>query len=192
MKQMVTEIIFLLDRSGSMGGLESDTIGGFNSFVERQSKLDGLTKLTTVLFDDEYELLWDGVNAKEVKLTERDYFVRGTTALLDAVGKTILTVENRISKLGELKPDQILFVITTDGIENASKEFTYNTIKKMIRQKSSEGWEFIFMGANIDINEEAEQIGIAVENAYSFDASEKGVEKMYSHVYEAVAEKRLR
>ncbi|MFC4410109.1 VWA domain-containing protein [Chungangia koreensis] len=188
MKQ--TEIVFLLDRSGSMGGFESDTIGGFNSFIQRQCELEGETRLTTVLFDDEYEILWDGVEATQVKLTDKEYYVRGMTALLDAVGKTILTVGNRISTLGKRKPDQVIFVITTDGMENASKEFTYKTVKKLIRQKTNEGWEFIFMGANIDVNEEAEHIGVSVENAYSFDVSEKGVESMYERVFEAVAERR--
>ena len=192
MKNKLTEIVFLLDRSGSMGGFESDTIGGFNSFIQRQCKMDGETRLTAVLFDDEYEILWDGVEANKVNLTDKEYYVRGMTALLDAVGKTILSVGNRISKLGERKPDQVIFVITTDGMENASKEFTYKKIKKLIKQKTDEGWEFIFMGANIDVNEEAEHIGISVENAYSFDVSEKGVELMYNRVFEAVAEKRIK
>lgn len=188
MKQ--TEIVFLLDRSGSMGGFERDTIGGFNSFIQRQCQLEGETRLTAVQFDDDYEIIWDGVEAGKVKLTDKEYYVRGMTALLDAVGKTILKVGNRVSKLGERKPDQVIFVITTDGLENASKEFSYKRVKELIRQKTDEGWEFIFMGANIDVDEEADHIGIAMENAYSFDVSEKGVEVMYDRVFEAVAQKR--
>jgi len=187
-----TEIVFLLDRSGSMRGLESDTIGGFNSFVERQSKLEGRTKLTTVLFDDECEILWNGVDAKEFKLTEKEYYVRGTTALLDAVGQTILLVSNRISSLGTEEPDNVIFVITTDGQENASMEFTYKAVNELINKKRNLGWEFIFMGANIDAAEEAGHLGISVENAYQFEATEDGVEQMYRQVIESVTEKRMK
>ncbi|MEH7349548.1 vWA domain-containing protein [Gottfriedia acidiceleris] len=188
-----TEIIFLIDRSGSMAGLESDTIGGFNSFIKKQCSFDGETNVTTVLFDDQYEVLWTGINAHEVKLTDKEYFVRGTTALLDAVGKTILSVGNRLSLYSEReRPGKIIFVITTDGLENASVEFTYSKVKYLINhQQEKYNWEFIFMGANIDVAKEASNLGILKENAYSFESSNEGVENMYSVISEAVSEKRI-
>jgi uncharacterized protein YegL len=192
MNKNLTEIIFLLDRSGSMSGLEKDTIGGFNSFIERQCQLEGDTLVTTVLFDDQYELLWSGKDAKKVKLTSNEYFVRGTTALLDATGKTILDVGHRLSKTPEeQRPGSIIFVITTDGMGNASREFTYEKVKELIKhQQDKYSWEFIFMGANIDSAEEAESLGISKENAFDFEASEVGVEKMYNVMCEAVTFKR--
>lgn len=194
MNKNVTEIIFLLDRSGSMAGLELDTIGGFNAFIEKQCKLEGDTILTTVLFDDRYEVLWNGVNAKGVRLTAQEYYVRGSTALLDAVGKTILDVGHRLSSLNEEeRPGNVIFVITTDGMENASREFTYNKVKSLINhQQDKYNWEFIFLGANMDVAEEADRIGIKVDQAYNFEASEAGVTRMYSIVDEVVAEKRKR
>jgi uncharacterized protein YegL len=194
MNKNSTEIIFLLDRSGSMGGLEGDTIGGFNAFVERQCHLEGQTILTTVLFDDSYEVLWNGIEANNVKLTDHDYYVRGTTALLDAVGKTILDVGHRLSKTSDHeKPEKVIFVITTDGMENASCEFTYEKVKELIKhQQEKYSWEFIFMGANIDAAKEAESIGIESDNAFNFEASKDGVEKMYNVVCETVAEKRVK
>ncbi|MFF2875132.1 VWA domain-containing protein [Gottfriedia sp. NPDC057991] len=188
-----TEIIFLIDRSGSMAGLERDTIGGFNAFIKKQSSFDGETNVTTVLFDDQYEVLWTGINAHEVKLTENEYFVRGTTALLDAVGKTILNVGNRLSLSSEMeRPGKVIFVITTDGLENASVEFTYSKVKHLIHhQQEKYNWEFIFMGANIDVAKEASSLGILKENAYTFDSSSEGVENMYSVICEAVSEKRI-
>jgi uncharacterized protein YegL len=192
MNKNLTEIIFLLDRSGSMSGLENDTIGGFNAFVERQCQLEGDTLLTTVLFDDQYEVLWNGKDATKVKLTSKEYYVRGTTALLDAVGKTILDVGHRLSKTPEeQRPGSVIFVITTDGMENASREFTYEKIKELIKhQQERYSWEFIFMGANIDVAEEAISLGISKDNAFDFEASEVGVEKMYNVMCEAVTVKR--
>ncbi|AST91368.1 hypothetical protein BC6307_08795 [Sutcliffiella cohnii] len=192
MNNKLTEIIFLLDRSGSMAGLESDTIGGFNSFVKRQGELPGETKLTTVLFDDVYEILWDGVSAHSISLTDNEYFVRGTTALLDAVGKSIVSVGNRLKSTSEKhRPGKVIFVITTDGMENASREFTYEKLKKLItHQQEKYNWEFIFMGANIDAVKEADSLGISIDNAFQFEASEKGVEKMYDVVCEAVIDRR--
>ncbi|MRH41372.1 VWA domain-containing protein [Aquibacillus halophilus] len=192
MNKNLTEIIFLLDRSGSMSGLEKDTIGGFNSFVERQSQHQGETTVTAVLFDDQYEILWDGLDAKEARLTDQDYYVRGTTALLDAVGKTISEVGNRLSKANEeQRPGKLIFVITTDGMENASSEFTYKKIKKLIKhQQEKYNWEFLFLGANIDAAEEANSIGISIDNAFNFEASNTGVVNMYDKVNEMVAEKR--
>ncbi|MFE1245848.1 VWA domain-containing protein [Fictibacillus sp. NPDC058756] len=194
MNKNVTEIVFLLDRSGSMSGLESDTIGGFNAFIERQCQLEGETMLTAVLFDDEYEVLWNGVDAAKAKLTKKEYYVRGATALLDAVGKTILDVGHRLSATTEeQRPGNVIFVITTDGMENASCEFTYEKVKELIKhQQEKYSWEFIFMGANIDAVKEADNMGISVENAFDFEASEVGVEKMYNMMCEAVTEKRLK
>ena len=194
MNNNLTEIIFLLDRSGSMAGLESDTVGGFNAFVKKQSELDGDTILTTVLFDDEYEVLWNGIDARKVKLTEKEYFVRGTTAMLDAVGKSIIDVGYRLSKISEdRRPGKIIFVITTDGMENASCEFTYDKVKELIRhQQEKYNWEFIFMGANIDAAKEADSLGIDIENSYTFEASHKGVENMYEMISESITEKRMK
>ena len=188
MNKNLTEIIFLLDRSGSMAGLERDTIGGFNAFIERQYELEEETILTTVLFDDCYEILWNGIIVKEAKLTDKDYYVRGTTALLDAVGKTILDVGYRLSQTSEEeRPEKVIFVITTDGMENSSREFTHKKVKELIKhQQEKYNWEFIFMGANIDAAKEADNIGIEVENAFNFESSEEGIVKMYSKVYEAV------
>jgi uncharacterized protein YegL len=188
----VTEIIFLLDRSGSMSGLESDTIGGFNGFIKKQSQLEGETKVTAVLFDDSYEVLWDGIDAKKAKLTDKNYYVRGCTALLDAVGKTILDIGYRLSKTNEdERPGKIIFVITTDGMENSSREFTYGKVKELIKhQQEKYHWEFIFLGANIDATKEANSIGIDLDNAYEFKASKTGVEEMYNIVCEAVSERR--
>lgn len=192
MNKNLTEIIFLLDRSGSMGGLESDTIGGFNAFIKKQSQMDGDTIVTTVLFDDKYEILWNGVDAKKIKLTSKEYFVRGCTALLDAAGKTILDVGYRLSRTEESnQPGKVIFVITTDGMENASKEFTHEKVKELIKhQQEKYSWEFIFLGANIDTAKEADSLGISAENAYNFEASSDGVDKMYCMVCESVSEKR--
>ena len=188
----LTEIIFLMDRSGSMVGLETDTIGGFNAFIEKQRQLDGLTIVTTVLFDDRYELLYNGVNADKVKLTSKEYFVRGSTALLDAVGKTIIDVGSRLSAMdGELRPGKVIFVITTDGMENSSREFTHKKVKELIEhQKEKYNWEFIFLGANIDARKEAHDIGISKENAFSYEASEIGIKAMYSVACDAVSKRR--
>ncbi|WNB91766.1 VWA domain-containing protein [Bacillus sp. NEB1478] len=192
MNKNLTEIVFLLDRSGSMSGLEQDAIGGFNAFIEKQCQLEGDTVLTTVLFDDKYEILWNGIDAKKAKLTDKDYYVRGTTALLDAVGKTVLDVGYRLSNTNEdQKPGKVFFVITTDGMENASSEFTYEKVQQLIKhQQEKYSWEFIFMGANIDAVKEAESIGIQMDNAFNFEATENGVEKMYNMICEEVSEKR--
>lgn len=188
----LTEIIFLLDRSGSMGGLESDTIGGFNAFIEKQCQLEGETIVTAVLFDDKYEILWNGVNANQVKLTDNEYFVQGCTALLDAVGKTILNVGYRLSKIDEdERPGKVIFVITTDGLENASREFSYEKVKELINhQQEKHDWEFIFLGANIDVAKEADSMGINMQDAYVFDSSEAGLKEMYCMLNDAVMEKR--
>jgi uncharacterized protein YegL len=192
MNSNLTEIIFLLDRSGSMGGLESDTIGGFNAFIKNQRKLEGETLVTGVLFDDQYEVIWNGVEAEKVKLTAEQYYVRGCTALLDAVGKTILDVGYRLSKTKENnRPGKVIFVITTDGFENASREFTYEKVKELIKhQQKKYSWEFIFLGANIDAEKEADSLGIHANNVFSFEASKDGLECMYNMISEEVVERR--
>jgi uncharacterized protein YegL len=192
MNSNLTEIIFLLDRSGSMGGLERDTIGGFNALIDNQKKLEGKTLVTGVLFDDQYEVVWNCADAEKVKLTAEEYYVRGCTALLDAIGKTILDVGYRLSKTNEgNRPGKVIFVITTDGFENASREFTYEKVKELIKhQQEKYNWEFIFLGANIDAEREAGNLGINCENAFSFEASEVGVEDMYKMVCEEVSVRR--
>lgn len=193
MNMNLTEIVFLIDRSGSMGGLEKDTIGGYNAFLEKQKQVDGNIIVTTVLFDDKYELLWNGLDVEGVKLTNKEYFVRGSTALLDAVGKTILDVGFRLSNIQEHElPGKVIFVIITDGMENSSREFTYNKVRELIQhQQEKYNWEFIFLGANIDAAKEAVNIGISKDNAFNFEASVDGIEMMYCVVCEAVSEKRL-
>ena len=194
MKGDRTEIIFLLDRSGSMGGLETDTIGGFNGFVAKQRQLEGETRVTAVLFDDRYEILWNGVDAGAVKLTEQEYYVRGCTALLDAVGKTILEVGHRLANTPtDERPGKVIFVITTDGLENASREFTLAKVKELItHQQEKYSWEFIFLGANIDVAKEAGSLGISPDCSFAFTASEAGIGEMYSRLHEEVSTKRRR
>jgi uncharacterized protein YegL len=175
----LTHLVFILDRSGSMAGLESDTIGGFNSMLKEQQNLDGEAAVTTVLFDDEYELLHDMLDIKSVNpMTEKEYYVRGTTALLDAVGKTILRIRGAE---GYGKADKVMFTIITDGMENASREFSGAKIKKMIEhQKSKYAWEFVFIGANIDSVAEAGKMGIDPGRAVNYDANSAGVKMSWS------------
>ena len=175
-----------------MAGLENDTIGGFNSLVKKQCELPGKTNVTAVLFDDEYEVLWEGMDAEKAVLTEKEYYVRGMTALLDAVGKTILSVRGRLANAASDKlPRKVLFVITTDGYENASREFTYKKVKEMIKfQQEKHQWEFLFIGANIDAAEEAGNLGVSEKDAIQFEASTVGVQKMYASVHEELAIRR--
>lgn len=193
MKKDLTELIFILDRSGSMGGLESDTIGGYNAMLKKQLEAEGSAYITTVLFDDEYELLHDRINLKGVKpITEKEYFVRGTTALLDAVGKSIQKIVNvQRNTSDDEKAEKVLFVITTDGLENASREYSYTKVRAMIeKQKSRYGWEFIFLGANIDAVSEAEKFGIDSSRAAQFHNDKDGIELNYKVVSEAICELR--
>jgi hypothetical protein len=181
MNQNLTEIVFILDRSGSMGGLENDTIGGFNSFVKKQAET-GPTNLTTVLFDDKYEILHNGIDAGTAVLTEHEYYTRGSTALLDAIGKTINKVGKRLDKTPETRrPGKVIFVITTDGLENASMKFSYDEVKQMITHQSKKySWEFIFMGANIDVVREGNKLGIKANRAFGFKPDSIGCGVMYS------------
>ena len=192
MNKNLTEIVFLLDRSGSMGGLESDTIGGFNGFMEKQGQAEGETIVTTVLFDGKYEILWNGIDASGARLTEKEYYVRGCTALLDAVGKTILDVGYRLSDASqEKRPHKVIFVITTDGLENASREFTYAKVKELIKhQQDKYNWDFIFLGANMDVAKEADNMGIAADSAFNYSATRAGMDDMYCMVDNLVLEKR--
>ncbi len=187
---VMTELVFVLDRSGSMGGLESDTIGGFNAMLEKQQKELGECRITTVLFDNEYEILHDRLDINAVrKIDEEDYYVRGTTALLDAVGKTINKLSNvQKNSLAGHRPNKVLFVITTDGMENASKEFSYNEIKSLIKSKKEKyNWEFIFLGANIDAEEVADSFGIDKSRAQNFHNDSKGIELNYKVLSSAIA-----
>lgn len=175
-----------------MAGLESDTIGGFNGFIEKQKRAEGETIVTTVLFDDRYEILWNGIDANEIRLTDKDYYVRGSTALLDAVGKTIIDVGYKLSRTCEdERPGQVIFVITTDGLENASREFTHNKIKELIQhQQEKYDWEFIFLGANIDAIQEASNLGINQYDSYNYRATKTGIDCMYNTLNDAVLNKR--
>ena len=189
MKSDLTEIVFILDRSGSMSGLESDTIGGYNSFLKAQREIEGEAKVTTVLFDDEYIKLHDRVDVNDVKpITEKEYFARGTTALLDAMGKTIVDIGVKLRDIPEEeRPSKVIFVTITDGHENASKEFTYKKINEMIsHQQSKYSWEFIFLGANIDAVKEAENLGIKASMAASYISDEQGTGIVYSSLAENV------
>ena len=182
MKKGLTEIVFILDRSGSMGGLENDTIGGYNSMIEKQKNEEGEAIISTVLFDHESEILHDRVPlAKIDPITEKEYFVRGSTALLDAVGGAIHHIGN-IHKYArdEDVPEKTLFIITTDGMENCSREYSYNKVKKMVeRQKEKYHWEFIFLGANIDAVNVANQFGVDKSRAVRFECDGAGTALNY-------------
>lgn len=189
MKKNLTELVFILDRSGSMGGLESDTIGGYNALLEKQKKEPGEAVVTTVLFDDGYELLHDRINLREVApITEDEYYVRGTTALLDAIGKTINKVGNAQKQTAEAeRAEQVVVVITTDGMENASREYGYEQVRKLIEgQKSRYGWEFLFLGANIDAVATAGRFGIGEDRASDYRADHEGVALSYEVLSETV------
>ncbi len=193
MKKNLTELVFILDRSGSMAGLEDDTIGGFNAMLQKQKKEPGEALVSTVLFDDVSQVIHDRVDLREIRpLTGNEYFVRGCTALLDAVGGAIHHIGNVHKYIREEdRPEKTLFVITTDGMENASREYTYPRLKKMIqRQKEKYGWEFIFLGANIDAVKEAARFGIHADRAANYHADSQGTGVIYKAVSQAVCELR--
>lgn len=193
MKKNLTEMVFILDRSGSMQDLTSDTIGGFNSMIENQKNEEGEAFVTTILFDDDYELLHDHVNIKDIKpITNKEYYARGMTALLDAVGKTINSIGNRLNNTPEdERPDKVIFVITTDGMENASKEFSKKTVKDMIEhQQSKYSWTFMFLGANMDAVSEAASLGINTNFARTYTASSLGTQSVYTSVSNAMSQAR--
>lgn len=177
MRKGLTEVVFILDRSGSMSGLEADTIGGFNSLIEKQKKEEGEAYISTVLFDDVTDVVYDRVPVSKVEpMTDKQYYVRGCTALLDAVGGAIHHISNvhRYAR-EEDRPEKTMFIITTDGMENASSRYSYDKVKKMIeRQKEKFNWEFIFLGANIDAIKEAGKFGIAPNRAMNYENDSAG------------------
>lgn len=183
MEKNLTELVFILDRSGSMSGLESDTIGGFNAMLEKQKKEPGECTVTTVLFDDRYDLLHDRFPLKSVSpITSNEYYVRGSTALLDAIGRTIdkiVNVQRRVSE--SARASKVLFVIITDGMENSSKEYHVRRIKEMIQyERDQYGWEFLFLGANIDAIEVASHFGITHDRAVNYCPDSDGTQLNYS------------
>ena len=189
MKKNLTEIVFILDRSGSMAGLEDDTIGGFNALIEKQRREPGEAYVSTVLFDNYSEVIHDRMPLDKVpKLTRKEYYVRGCTALLDAVGGAIHHIGN-VHKYArdEDRPEKTLFVITTDGMENASRRYDYDKVRSMIeKQKSKYGWEFLFLGANIDAAREAARFGITEDRAANYHADAQGTAVIYEAVSETV------
>lgn len=193
MKKNLTELVMILDRSGSMGGLESDTIGGYNSMLKKQSETEGEVLVSTVLFDDRSEVLFDRVPLEELpQMTDKEYYVRGCTALLDAVGGAIRHIGN-VHKYAreEDRPEKTIFVITTDGLENASREYSYERVKRMVeRQKEKYGWEFLFLGANIDAIETAGKFGISADRAANYHSDHVGTALNYEVLADAVCEMR--
>ena len=189
MKKNLTELVFILDRSGSMAGLEKDTIGGFNAMIEKQRREAGDALISTVLFDNTSEVIHDRMTLQEIpRMTEKEYYVRGCTALLDAVGGAIHHIGN-VHKYAreEDRPEKTLFVITTDGMENASRRYSYEKVRDMItRQKEKYGWEFLFLGANIDAAREASLFGIDPDRAANYHADSTGTQVIYETVSETV------
>ena len=189
MKKNLTEIVFILDRSGSMAGLEDDTIGGFNAMIRKQKDEAGEAYVSTVLFDNHTQVIHDRVDIQKIPpMTRNDYYVRGCTALLDAVGKSIHHISN-VHKYAreEDRPEKTLFVITTDGMENASREYTYDRVRQMIEHaRETCGWEFLFLGANIDAAKEAARFGITEDRAANYHADRQGTAVIYEAVSEAV------
>ena len=188
-----SEIIFILDRSGSMHGLEEDTIGGFNSLIEKQKKLDSPCYVTTVLFDDQIKILHRHVNIQKLNpMTKEDYYVRGSTALLDAVGHTILNIDiAQRERPSHLRAEEVMIVITTDGCENASSHFTHEQVKQLIeRQKMLYNWEFIFLGANMDALSQAESFGIHRDKAVRYHSDKQGISLNYDVLNETINLKR--
>ena len=190
MRKNLTEIVFILDRSGSMSGLEADTIGGFNSMIEKQKRENGEALISTVLFDNMSEVIHDRIPVQRVEpMTDKDYSVHGCTALLDAIGGAIHHIGS-VHKYArnEDVPEHTLFVITTDGMENASRRYDSETVKKMIeRQKEKYGWEFLFLGANIDAVETASQFGIGADRAVNYQCDSEGTALNYEVVSEAIS-----
>lgn len=189
MRKNLTEIVFILDRSGSMSGLEADTIGGFNSMLARQKKQDGEAIVSTVLFDNVCEVIHDRVTIRDIQpITDSDYTVGGCTALLDAIGGALRHIRN-IHKYArpEDVPEHTLFIITTDGMENASRFYSSDRVKQMIeRQKTKYGWEFLFLGANIDAVETAQHFGIGADRAVNYNSDSTGTQLNYEVLSEAI------
>lgn len=189
MKKDCTELVFILDKSGSMGGLESDTIGGFNATIAKQKKEDGEAFVSTVLFSNDSTVIHDRKKLAEVEpLTEKEYSVGGSTALVDAIGGAIHHIGNVHRYIREEDiPEHTVFIITTDGMENASHKYSSDEVKTMIEEKKKTGWEFIFMGANIDAVETAKHFGIEEEHAVNFVADSEGIEYFFDECDEAIS-----
>lgn len=188
MRKGLTELVFILDRSGSMAGLESDTIGGFNAMIRKQRQLEGDCLVSTVLFDNVSQVLHDRVDIRQIReLTEEDYQVRGCTALLDALGGAIRHIRNVHKYIrAEDVPEHTMFVITTDGMENASRTYRADQVKAMVKQQEKKGWEFLFLGANIDAVSTARRVGIREECAATFINDSQGVATNYESVSQAI------
>ena len=186
----LTELVFILDRSGSMSGLEADTIGGFNSLIAKQKKEEGTALISTVLFDDHAEVLYDRISLDRIEpMNDRQYYVRGCTALLDALGGAIHHIGN-VHKYAreEDRPEKTIFIITTDGMENSSHRYTYDKVKKMVeRQRDRYGWEFLFLGANIDAIEVAGRFGVQANRAVNYECDREGTQLNYEVLSKAVS-----
>ncbi len=193
-KNNITELVFIIDRSGSMSGLESDTIGGFNSLIRKQKKEKGQCFVSTVLFSNESEVIHDRVHLEDIiEMTEKDYCPNGCTALIDAIGGAIkhISAVHRYIRPEDV-PEHTMFVITTDGLENASHKFSAKAVKKMVKDKEKDGWEFLFIGANIDSVETAGRFGIRSDRAVNYHADEKGTSVLYETVCAQVSNLRNR
>ena len=194
MRKGLTELVMILDRSGSMSGLEADTIGGFNGMIKKQKQEEGEAFVSVLLFDDKAEVLYDRVPIDRVEeMTAKQYYVRGCTALLDAVGGAVRHIGN-IHKYARVedRPEKTIFVITTDGMENASREYTYEQVKRMVeRQKEQYGWEFLFLGANIDAIETAGRFGISADRAANYHSDHEGTALNYEVLADAVCAMRV-
>ena len=190
MRKGLTELVFILDRSGSMSGLEADTIGGFNSLIAKQKKEEGTALISTVLFDDQAEVLYDRISLDRIEpMNDRQYYVRGCTALLDALGGAIHHIGN-VHKYAreEDRPEKTIFIITTDGMENSSHRYTYDKVKKMVeRQRDRYGWEFLFLGANIDAIEVAGRFGVQANRAVNYECDSEGTQLNYEVLSKAVS-----
>ena len=194
MKKGMTEMVFVIDRSGSMTGLEDDTIGGFNSTIKKQKEEEGEAKVTTILFDDRYEVLHDRFDIGQIKaMTSKEYYTRGSTALLDALGRSIHKTINVQKNLPEdERAENVVFVVITDGYENSSREFSYRDIKKLVkREQEKYGWEFLFLGANIDAVAEGGRMGFRSDRSVRYMHDEIGTGLAYESVNEAVRNLRI-
>ncbi|MCR4634335.1 MAG: VWA domain-containing protein [Erysipelotrichaceae bacterium] len=193
MKKDLTELVFILDRSGSMSGLESDTIGGFNSFIEKQKETEGECLVSTVLFNQKSRVIHDRIDLKEIdKMTKSDYLASGTTALMDAMGDAIRHIRNVHKYIRkEDVPEKTVFVIITDGLENASHKYSSDEVKKMVKAQKEKGWDFLFLAANIDAVETAKSYGIEEEYSVDFTNDQTGVKKNFETLAKAVTSYRM-
>ena len=189
MKKGLTELVFILDRSGSMSGLERDTIGGFNSMLDKQKKETGEAIVSVVLFDDQIEVIYDRVDINSVpKMTSNQYYVRGATALLDAIGGAMHHIKKARKEMAkEDRPEKTIFIITTDGMENSSSKYSYAKVKEMLEKRQAKNWEFIFLGANMDAVAEAGRMGIKASRAVNYRSDSKGTALNYKVLSETVS-----